>query len=236
MKYLRGYIANILLVGGILFMVIPVISLGRYNNFQNQYISDHSMVNKNSSYKFDNDYSEAINELNQLKNISHKNLREEATENPSVFEQQDNILKREDYTEGNMIIDIPKLQVKATIVNGTSPKQLKKGPGLYEISPLPSEEDVNVCIAGHRTTYGAWFRHLDKLSEEDYIYLQLDKLSYIYKVEKVFIVDKKDWSVTKSVGYSALTLTSCHPLKSNKQRIIVRAKLDKIENNSTANP
>jgi sortase A len=90
---------------------------------------------------------------------------------------------------------------------------------------LPDLAGSNVCIAGHRTTYGAWFRHVDKLEEGDEILLDYDGTSYAYQVEKVFIVAKNDWSITEAVGYSALTLTSCHPLRSSKQRIVVRAKL-----------
>jgi LPXTG-site transpeptidase (sortase) family protein len=47
-------------------------------------------------------------------------------------------------------------------------------------------------------------------------------------VEKVFIIEKNDWSVTLPQGYSALTLTSCHPLNSSKQRIVVRCRLDNV--------
>jgi LPXTG-site transpeptidase (sortase) family protein len=133
--------------------------------------------------------------------------------------------KREDYQNGQMTIAIPKLEVNAAVVHGTTIELLKKGPGLYESSPLPDLADGNVCIAGHRTTYGAWFRHVDKLEKGDEITLYYEGTLYTYQVEKVFIVDKKDWSITEPVGYSSLTLTSCHPLRSSKQRIVVRGKL-----------
>jgi sortase A len=133
--------------------------------------------------------------------------------------------KREDYQNGQLTIAIPKLEINAAVVKGTSVELLKKGPGLYEGSPLPNVANGNVCIAGHRTTYGAWFRHVDKLEEGDEILLDYDGILYIYHVEKVFVVEKKDWSITEAVGYSALTLTSCHPLRSSKKRIVVRAKL-----------
>lgn len=132
---------------------------------------------------------------------------------------------REDYQSGEMVMEIPKLKVKAAIVDGTSREVLKEGPGLYEISPMPDEEGGNVCIAGHRTTYGAWFRHVEQLKKGDEIKLIYAGASYIYQVEKVFVVDKKDWSVTEPQGYSAITLTACHPLGSAKQRIVVRGKL-----------
>lgn len=135
---------------------------------------------------------------------------------------------RSSITDLKMIIEIPKIKVNAAVVNGTTPKYLKEGPGLYEISPLPDSKDSNVLIAGHRTTYGAWFRKVDKLEEGDEIILRFDENVYNYKVEKVFTIAKNDWSVTEPVGYSALTLTSCHPPGSSRQRIVVRARLDSI--------
>ncbi len=131
-------------------------------------------------------------------------------------------------TDLKMIIEIPEINVNAAVVNGTTPKYLKEGPGLYEISPLPDNQDANVLIAAHRTTYGAWFRNVDKLKVGDDIFVRFDKKVYNYKVEKVFAIAKNDWTVTESQGYSALTLTSCHPPGSSKQRIVVRARLDSV--------
>jgi len=138
--------------------------------------------------------------------------------------------KRIDYEDGMMNITIPKIEVTAEVMGGTSKALLKKGPGLYDVSPLTYEEGGNVLIAGHRTTYGKWFRHVDQLEEGDPIYLDFENHQFKYEVERVFIVAHNDWSVTESQGYSALTLTACHPLYSAKQRIVVRAKLVDINN------
>lgn len=135
---------------------------------------------------------------------------------------------REAYQDGMMTISIPKIEVLAEVMAGTSKSELKRGPGLYDISPLAYEADGNVLIAGHRTTYGKWFRHVDKLEAGDPIVLDFENHEFMYEVERVFIVAHNDWSVTEPQGYSALTLTACHPLYSAKQRIVVRAKLIEI--------
>lgn len=49
---------------------------------------------------------------------------------------------------------------------------------------------------------------------------------YRYKVERVFPIAKNDWSVIKPCGYPALTLTTCHPVGSARQRLVVRAALE----------
>lgn len=151
---------------------------------------------------------------------------------PSKRDGKYNVTERENYKNGMIIILIPKLGVKAGITNGTSREKLCIGPGLYENSPLPDHKGANVCIAGHRITYGAWFRNVDKLKAGDYITLCFYGKNYLYKVDKVFIANKNDWSVTKPLGYSAITLTSCHPKGSAKQRIIVRGRLIKVYENS----
>jgi len=133
-------------------------------------------------------------------------------------------MERTAYEEGELWIQIPAIEVNAPVINGTTVAELKKGPGLYEKSPMPDEEDGNVCIAGHRTTYGAWFRHLDDLSEGDEIILFGAERRFVYEVEEIFVVDRYDWSVTEPTGYTSLTLTACHPPGSARQRIVVRAR------------
>lgn len=136
-----------------------------------------------------------------------------------------NGITRKSYKDGMMVIGIPKIKVRAAVIDGTSKKALKRGPGLYENSLLPSEKVANVCIAAHRNAYGEWFRHIDKLKRGDEIYLEFNKIKYIYEVAEVYIVEKNDWSVTWSTGYDAITLTSCHPLKPPYKRIVARGKL-----------
>jgi len=122
-----------------------------------------------------------------------------------------------------MTIEIPALELSAVVFEGTDKAVLAKGPGWYKESVLPGEG--NTAIAGHRTTYGAWFRHVDKLEEGDEIIIGYDSRGYTYRVERVFPVAKNDWSVIDPCGYPALTLTTCHPAGSARQRLIVRAAL-----------
>jgi sortase A len=123
-----------------------------------------------------------------------------------------------------MTIEIPALDLSAVVLEGTDRPILNKGPGWYQESALPGEG--NTAIAGHRNTYGAWFRHVDKLNEGDEIIIGYDSLGYTYKVERVFPIAKNDWSVIEPCGYPALTLTTCHPVGSARERLVVRAALE----------
>jgi sortase A len=120
-------------------------------------------------------------------------------------------------------IEIPAIGVDEYVVEGTDTESLRKGPGHYPNTPLPGGPGT-VAIAGHRTTYGAPFRNLDKLERGDRIVVDMPDHRYLYRVERLKIVDDQDLSVLDSVGYKQLVLSACHPLYSAAERIIVFAR------------
>jgi sortase A len=120
-------------------------------------------------------------------------------------------------------LEIPAIGVSDYVVEGTGTDDLRKGPGHYPETPLPGGRGTT-AIAGHRTTYGAPFRDLDKLEAGDRIVVDMPSGRYVYRVEKTEIVDDNDLSVLDSVGYRQLILSACHPLYSATQRIIAFAR------------
>ena len=122
-------------------------------------------------------------------------------------------------------IRIPAIGVSDVFVQGTGTSDLTKGPGHYPATPLPGERGT-VAIAGHRTTYGAPFRKIDKLDPGDPIELRMPYALFTYRVERTKIVPPTELSVTDRVAHDRLVLSACHPLYSAAQRIIVFARLD----------
>jgi sortase A len=122
-------------------------------------------------------------------------------------------------------IVIPAIGVSDVFVQGTGSADLRKGPGHYPATPLPGERGT-VAIAGHRTTYGAPFRSVDKLHAGDRIELRMPYARFTYRVERTKIVPPTELSVTDRVAHDRLVLSACHPLYSAAQRIIVFARLD----------
>ncbi|MFO7246401.1 MAG: sortase [Bacillota bacterium] len=120
-------------------------------------------------------------------------------------------------------IVIPRAGVDTGVVAGTTPKHLALAPGFYPEGSLP-HLGSNVAIAGHRTTYGAWFRHLDRLEAGDSIYLIYDGVLYRYEVQRVWVIANNDWSVIARTPDHVLTLTTCHPPGSSAYRLAVRAR------------
>jgi sortase A len=120
---------------------------------------------------------------------------------------------------------IPAIGVRVVVVEGTTASALRAGAGHYPRTPLPGENG-NVAIAGHRTTYGHPFTDLDQLHPGDDILLDTPVGSSRYRVTRPpFVVDKADWSPISTVPGRTLTLTTCHPKRSDRQRLIVRAAL-----------
>lgn len=157
------------------------------------------------------------------------NIKAERIKTPLVMPK---VYSREEYKNGYMIIFVPRLGVYASVQNGTDEYALGRGPGLYDISDLPSNdlsEDLNVIVAAHRNGVKANFYNLHKMKEGDLIYLYINNFCYIYEYEETKIVEKNDWSVTERRGYGAVTLTSCHPIGDNTHRIIVFGKLADVK-------
>jgi sortase A len=126
------------------------------------------------------------------------------------------------------IIEIPAIGVTKYVVAGVETSDLKKGPGHYPNTPFPGELG-NAAIAGHRTTYGEPFRQLDELAVGDSVVVtDLVGRRFTYLVTGQQIVTPKDSWVVDTVDptIATLTLTTCHPEFSAKQRLIVFAELD----------
>jgi sortase A len=129
---------------------------------------------------------------------------------------------------GNAVarIQIPKIGLDAIVVDGVSTDALRMGPGHYPLTPLPGQRG-NSAIAGHRTTYGAWFGNIDQLSTGDEIQIRTVQGSFTYRVYQQEVVDPNDVAVLAPDPSrpATLTLTTCNPKYSASQRLVVKAEL-----------
>lgn len=134
-------------------------------------------------------------------------------------------------------IIIPRLGVDAMVVEGTAQSALRAGAGHYPNTPLPGEAG-NVAIAGHRVTYGRPFNRMDELEIGDEVKLETPLAMHTYRVVghpagvagpcengACWITDPHDWGVVDQTPTPMLTLTTCHPKGSARQRLILRAEL-----------
>ena len=125
------------------------------------------------------------------------------------------------------LLEIPAIGVDEVVVEGTRTADLRNGPGHFPESPLPGQLG-NSAIAGHRTTYGAPFYRVDELRSGDPIIVTTLTGRYVYEVTEVFVISADDYGSavpTNDRTAATLTLISCHPRYTARQRIIVRASL-----------
>ena len=123
-------------------------------------------------------------------------------------------------------LSIPVISAEWVFVSGIGADELRLGPGHFPDTPLPGEQG-NMALAGHRTTHGAPFSRIDEIDPGDEIILTTSTGEYRYISVGTAIVGPADYSEisTQWPTIPTLSLVSCHPKYSTRQRIIVHAVL-----------
>ncbi|MEU9356624.1 class E sortase [Streptomyces sp. NPDC048301] len=142
--------------------------------------------------------------------------------------------------QGFAIMHIPKLDVVAPIAEGISKeKVLDRGMiGHYGEGKLktamPSAEQGNFAVAGHRNTHGEPFRYINKLKPGDPIVVETQDAYYTYEMTSILpqtspsnvsVIDE----VPAGSGFKSpgryITLTTCTPEFTSTYRMIVWGKM-----------
>ena len=121
-------------------------------------------------------------------------------------------------------ISIPKINLDAVILEGTSHKSLTLGPAHLRDSALPGDPG-NSVLAAHRDTF---FRHIYELKTGDDIFVERNGQHYHYVVTGKRVVQPADLSVLDTTSESRLTLITCYPvyfIGPAPGRLVVIAKL-----------
>lgn len=115
------------------------------------------------------------------------------------------------------------------VLQGVDDRLLARGPGHYPSTGEPGASG-NVGIAGHRVTYGRPFHDLDLL-EPGWVIVLVDRdgVEHEYQWHSTRIVAPDEVSVLgddpTGSGLPTVTLTTCHPRYSNRERLVVHAVL-----------
>jgi len=118
------------------------------------------------------------------------------------------------------------------VVEGVGVQDLKDGPGHIPTTALPGAVG-NVVLSGHRTTYGQPFNRWDELQPGDAVVLETRDTWFTYTISGAQIVAPTAVEVTLPVPRqpgatpteALLTMTTCNPKYSARQRLIVSAVL-----------
>ena len=125
------------------------------------------------------------------------------------------------------LIRIPKidrLEDGWNVVSGVRTADLRNGAGHMPNTALPGQPG-NAVISGHRTTWGQPFHELDALDPGDRIEVETALGTHIYAVREVMVVKPTDVWVADPREGAWLTLTTCHPKFSARQRLVIAAEM-----------
>jgi sortase A len=131
-------------------------------------------------------------------------------------------------TKGKVIgmLEIPSLQIKEAILEGTDEPELAKAPGHLPDSVLPGQLGKSIIAAHNATT----FRHIDRLQPGDTFTVRTEQGIFTFKVTGQRILHVKD--ELPDTAYPALSLETCYPLDAlylTDQRLFVETALVKSE-------
>ena len=121
-------------------------------------------------------------------------------------------------------LEAPAVALKATVLEGSDDRTLRRAAGHIEYTPLPGERG-NIGIAGHRDTT---FYPVRKLKAGDRLTLTTASRVFEYEVRDTWIVEPEDIEVLDPTPRPALTLVTCYPFNfvgNAPKRFIVRGEL-----------
>ena len=121
-------------------------------------------------------------------------------------------------------LSIPRIHLRAVVLEGTSRRSLLLGPAHLEGTAAPGARG-NVVIAGHRDTF---FRHIHSLRYGDDVYIEKSAEQFHYVVVRKRVVEPTDLSILQATKDGELTLITCYPtyaIGPAPERLIITAKL-----------
>jgi len=120
---------------------------------------------------------------------------------------------------------IPKLALNEHIYTGTASYLVNKGVWARPKTSTPPQGS-NTVLVGHRFTYHgrATFYSLDKLARGDNIVIYWQHKEYDYQVEEIKVVPATALEIEAPTKDAQLTLYTCTPIWSGKDRLVIMAK------------
>ena len=131
-------------------------------------------------------------------------------------------------TARNTLI-IPKIGVKIPIIESDNEKYgLDNGAWRLPESSIPGENG-NIILTGHRFKYlppsNLTFYLFHKLEIGDIASIIWNEKTYYYRVKEIKTVGKDDISILKQTKKPTLTMYTCDPMYSTKNRLVIIAEL-----------
>ena len=198
---------NILKIILIFLSCLIVIGAGvflAYKYIEKQRIQD----NINNIYHiYNNDNRQDI--INQYHTINNKNTLGVPVESETNKNETLNAIAT---------LEIPSINFKDIVIEGTSQDALVQGIGLFEHSSILQG---NVCLAGHNTS--RFFANLKDVKQGDIIKYSSCLGNKEYTISTIKQIEETDWSMLEDTEDNRITIITC--VKGQKNlRLCVQAK------------
>lgn len=177
-----------------------VLQPNKLNQSVNQPIVENAIKEKNNTEKEEQKNTNTIKEK-----ITNQQTKGNTLTNTNTSNNVKKVSpkKLEDIWE----IEIPKIQLKAKIAEGTSQEVMKQFVGHFEDT---SFWNGNVGLAAHNRGYPVnYFQNLKKLVVGDTIFYRTKLGTREYIVKKVTVITDVDWSYLEQTKENTLTLLTC---------------------------
>lgn len=199
LKNSKRIVTFVVVLISILIIYISINLILIMNFCQKKQINSNFVLNLSKENPIKNSNNEIIqtniNDTN-ISNISNKNSY---TNKQTIVGIQ--------YKSNNWRIKIPKLNLDAPIIDGTTSDVLKRGVGHFKNSSI---WDGNVCLAAHNRGYRcSFFQEIKTLEKDDVIIYETQFGTKQYKVQANKIIKETDWSELQNTKENTLTLITC---------------------------
>ncbi|MEW9077510.1 class D sortase [Terrisporobacter glycolicus] len=122
------------------------------------------------------------------------------------------------------ILEIPKINIRVAVKEGTDKGTLEKYVGHFENTALPGEKG-NFAVAGHSAyTTNKFFSNLNELEIDDSIKAKVNEKEYLYKVTDIQVVKPENLKVLNPQKQDSkeITLVTCTPKYIGTDRLVVK--------------
>jgi len=140
-------------------------------------------------------------------------------------------VERKPIPQDNRLV-LPTIELNEKLVEGTAAQTVHLGAWRKPNSSTPNKGG-NTVIVGHRFTYSdpAVFFHLDKIKKGDLFPLYWEGEEYDYIVSEVKVVNPDQVSIEDQTNKPIVTIYTCTPIWTSKQRLVIVADLIDTSNN-----
>ena len=221
-KRILDILMFIVMLGGLGALLYPLVG-DTLNHYWNQQIINYYQEKSNAENQ------QAIQKEQARIKEENKKISKAGVPGNDPFakkKQQTTEIEKNYYQKHTIgVIRIPKIDVSLPVFDQTDGLFLKRGAALLEGTSYPSGgKDTHTVITSHRGLKEArLFSDLPKLKKGNHFYLEHNKQTLAYKVDKIQTIEPTEVETLNIVeGKDYATLMTCTPYGVNSHRLLVR--------------